>query len=237
MDTTQQLIALGMAWYVVFLFSLTVHEAAHAWVAHLLGDSTAYEGGQVTLNPWPHMRREIFGTVFIPLLSYAYSQWMMGWASAPYDPTWARRYPKRAAWMALAGPVSNLVLVVLSGIAIRVGMAMGHLEAPMSFRRFSETVVATSPGPWEGVATLLGITFFLNLLLFAFNLLPLPPLDGHAILPLFLPDSVTERYQEFMREPMWALLGILVAWNVFGYVFEPIKDVALMLLYPEVTYV
>lgn len=236
METTQQMIALGMAWYVVFLFSLTVHEAAHAWVAHLLGDSTAYEGGQVSLNPWPHMRREMFGTVLIPILSFAYSGWMMGWASAPYDPMWAERYPKRAAWMALAGPVSNLILVVLAGLGIRLGMAMGHLDAPASFRQFSEAVVATSPGPSEGVATILGIAFFLNLLLFAFNLLPLPPLDGSGVLPLILPEHIAERYRSFIREPMWSLLGILLAWNLFGTFFEPIKDLALALLYFEHSY-
>lgn len=237
MEMTQQFFALGVAWYVVFLFSLTVHEAAHAWAAHLLGDSTAYEGGQVSLNPWPHMRREFFGTILVPILSYGYSSWMMGWASAPYDPMWAQRYPKRAAWMALAGPVSNLILVVLSGVAIRIGVAMGHLQPPVSFSRFSEAVAATQSGPWEGIATLLGICFFLNLLLFAFNLLPLPPLDGSGVLPLLLPERIAERYQEFIREPMWSLLGILLAWNLFGTLFEPIKDIALALLYPEVTYV
>lgn len=236
METTQQLLALGLAWYVVFLFSLTVHEAAHAWVAHLLRDSTAYEGGQVSLNPWPHMRREMFGTVLIPILSFAYAQWMMGWASAPYDPMWAERYPKRAALMALAGPASNLVLVVLSGLAIRLGMATGHLAAPSSFRQFSEVVVATEIGPWEGVATMLGIAFFLNLLLFVFNLLPLPPLDGSGVLPLLLPENIAERYRAILREPMWSLLGILLAWRIFGSLFEPIKDLALAALYPEFTY-
>ncbi len=236
MDSAQQMLALGLAWYVVFLFSLTVHEAAHAWVAHLLGDSTAYEGGQVTLNPWPHMRREIFGTVIIPLLSFAYAGWMMGWASAPYDPLWAQRYPKRAAWMALAGPVSNLLLVLFSGLGIRLGMMAGYLEAPASFRSLAQVVSATQPGVWEGVATILGITFFLNLLLFAFNLIPLPPLDGSAILPLVLPQGIAERYRDMMREPMWSILGLLLAWRLFGSVFEPIKDLALALLYPEFTY-
>lgn len=236
MDSAQQMLAFGLAWYVVFLFSLTVHEAAHAWVAHLLGDSTAYEGGQVTLNPWPHMRREIFGTVIIPILSFAYAGWMMGWASAPYDPLWAQRHPKRAAWMALAGPVSNLLLVVLSAIGIRLGMMAGYLQAPTSFRSLAEVVTATEPGVWEGVATVLGISFFLNLLLFAFNLIPLPPLDGSAILPLVLPQQVAERYREMMREPMWSFLGLLLAWRLFGSVFEPIKDVAVALLYPEFSY-
>ena len=94
-------------WYVAFLFSLTVHEASHALAALKLGDPTAYRGGQVTLNPLPHMRREPFGTIVVPALSYIFAGWMMGWASAPYDPVWADRHPRRAGWMALAGPASR----------------------------------------------------------------------------------------------------------------------------------
>ena len=81
-------------WYVVFLLSVTCHEGAHAWAAYRGGDPTAYLGGQVSLNPIPHVRREVVGTVLIPLMSYMYAGWMMGWASAPYDPNWQDRYPR-----------------------------------------------------------------------------------------------------------------------------------------------
>src|SRR4051812_6354787 len=86
-------------WYVIFLLSLTIHEAAHALVALWGGDDTAYRGGQVTLNPWPHIRREPMGMVFMPLLTYFVSGWMIGWASAPYNPIWGMRYPRRQAAM------------------------------------------------------------------------------------------------------------------------------------------
>src|SRR5678816_411467 len=99
-------------WYVVFLFTLTWHEAGHALVALLGGDDTAYRGGQVSLNPWPHVRREPMGTVLIPILTFAYSGWMMGWASAPYDPEWGRANPKRLAAMSIAGPAANLLLAM-----------------------------------------------------------------------------------------------------------------------------
>src|SRR5262245_16849980 len=117
--------ALFPIWYVIFLFSLTCHEAAHAFAAKLGGDLTAYEGGQVSLNPWPHIQRAPVGTVVIPLLSFALSGWMMGWANAPYDPLWQQRYPKRAAWMALAGPLANFALVLIGVIAILIGGWMG----------------------------------------------------------------------------------------------------------------
>src|SRR5450759_2238487 len=76
---TEFLIA-GVVWYVVFLLSTTCHEAAHAWAAMLGGDLTACHGGQVSLDPIPHIRREPFGMVIFPLLTYATSHWMMGWA-------------------------------------------------------------------------------------------------------------------------------------------------------------
>jgi len=106
-------------WYVAFLFSLTCHEAAHALVAKLAGDRTAYEAGQGTLNPIPHMRREPIGMIVAPLVTYFANGFMLGWASAPYDPRWQQRYPKRAGWMALAGPGANFILVILAIGAVR----------------------------------------------------------------------------------------------------------------------
>src|SRR5688572_11626243 len=105
----------GAAWYGVFLFSTVIHEASHALASLKLGDDTAHRGGQVSLDPIPHISREPFGLVVVPLLSYILGGWMMGWASAPYDPHWAHKYPRRTGLMALAGPVSNLCLFLISG--------------------------------------------------------------------------------------------------------------------------
>lgn len=231
MEPTAEGLALGLVWYAAFLFSLTVHEAAHALAALKLGDETAYLGGQVTLNPLPHIEREPVGTILVPILSYAFAGWVMGWASAPYDPYWADRHPRRAAWMALAGPASNLAVVIVCGIIIRLAMAAGALEAPSS-ATFAVVTVAVQPGIWEALASLLSIMFSLNLLLFAFNLLPLPPLDGSGALPLVLKEEWVRGYQEFMRQPMFGLLGLLVAWNLFGELFRPLQILGLNLLYP-----
>src|SRR5690242_15690614 len=103
---TPDTLAIGLLWYVVFLLSTTCHEAAHALAAKRGGDLTAFHGGQVTLDPWPHVRREPFGMVLVPILSFLTGGWMMGWASAPYDPLWSQRCPHRAARMALAGPAA-----------------------------------------------------------------------------------------------------------------------------------
>ena len=228
--------ASALAYYVVFLFSATFHEAAHAWSAMRGGDLTAYHGGQVSLDPLPHIRREPFGMVALPLLSLVISGWPFGFASAPYNPRWAMRYPRRAAWMALSGPASNLVLVVVSLVLIRAGSALGVLAAPTSVR--FDLVATTELGaPWPALAFLLSVFFSLNLLLCIFNLLPLPPLDGSAALPLCLSPRATASYQRFLwGQPMLSWMGILVAWQVFPSLFDPIWLFAVNLVHSGVTY-
>jgi Zn-dependent protease len=230
------LLVLGVTWFVVFLFSTTLHEAGHAFAALKLGDPTAYEGGQVSLNPLPHIQREPVGMLLVPLISFAANHnWMMGWASAPYDPEWAHRYPKRAALMAAAGPAANLLLVIASGLLIRIGTWRGIFYAPDS-ANFS-TVTAAVEGSWAtGAVTPLSILFSLNLLLFAFNLVPLPPLDGSAILPAFMSDEVARRYRQILHQPMFSLIGLLAAWRVFPYISGPLQTLALNLLYPGAGY-
>ena len=232
---TPTFLADGLLWYVVFLFSTTLHEAAHAFTAMKMGDYTAYRGGQVTLNPMPHIRREPFGTVIMPILSFFLSGWMMGWASAPYNPEWALRYPKRSALMALAGPAANIVLVLVSAAFIRLGMFYDVFAAPdrISFMHITEAVAG---GNWTHVATMLSVFFSLNLLLFAFNLLPMPPLDGSGALPLFMSEKLGQRYMHVQHRSGWAIFGLLVAWKLFGYVYSPVHALAISLLYPGVQY-
>lgn len=228
-------IALGLLWYVAFLFSTTLHEAAHAWVALRLGDPTAYHGGQVSLNPLPHVRREPFGMVLVPIVVFALSGWMLGWASAPYDPAWADRHPKRSGLMALAGPASNLLLVLVSGVLIRVGLGAGWLVRPelrdTSFAEVLASLVASPPGQPETVAALLSIFFGLNLILFLFNLFPLPPMDGSGALPLVMSDRLAIAYRQALRHPGIAMAGLLLAWWIFPYVLWPVLGVALRILY------
>jgi Zn-dependent protease len=229
------LLVLGFTWFVVFLFSTTLHEAGHAWAAHKLGDSTAYEGGQVSLNPLPHIQREPIGMILVPIITFASMHWMMGWASAPYDPVWAHRYPKRAALMALAGPAGNLILMLTAGLILRLGMNAGiYKPFPMWLYglKYERLVEATTPGGLaEAAIAPLSILFFLNLILFFFNLVPLPPLDGSAVLPAFMSNETAARYHNFLHQPMISLLGLLLAWRVFPYVFSPVLFFALNLLY------
>ena len=124
-DLNPDLLVFGFIWYVAFLFSTTCHEAAHALVAKMGGDETAALGGQVSLNPVPHMRREPWGMIVIPILSFLTMHTMFGWASAPFDPLWERRHPRRSAWMALAGPTANFSLMFLAVIGLRIGAVAG----------------------------------------------------------------------------------------------------------------
>src|SRR4029453_14728484 len=135
----------GFLWFGVFLFSTTVHEAMHALVAWKGGDPTAYHGGQVSLSPIPHTRGEPSGMLVVPLLTSITQGWAMGWASAPYDPIWAERHPRRAALMAAAGPAGNLMIAVVAFALIKAGLLAGIFAAPSS-ANFSRVVVSATAG-------------------------------------------------------------------------------------------
>jgi Zn-dependent protease len=229
-------LASGLLYYLVFLFSTTVHEAAHAWAAKRGGDLTAYHGGQVSLDPRSHIAREPFGMVVLPVLSTLATGWPFGFASAPYDPEWALRYPRRAAWMAIAGPTSNLALVILAIICIRVGVLVGVFYAPES-AGFGRLVGTDSGGVWPGVAALTSIVFSMNLMLACLNVFPLPPLDGSAAVTLLMSDSTANRYQQMLwGSPLLGMLGMLLAWRLFDVVFYPVFWVVVGAIYPGVSY-
>lgn len=214
-----QMIVDGLMWYFAFLFSTVCHEAGHAWVALRGGDKTAYHGGQVSLDPLPHIQREPFGMILMPWLSFIINggQFMMGWASAPYDPYWAQQYPKRAAWMSIAGPAANFTIAIVAGLAIRFGLSLGILGA-------SERMMANSG---QGIYELLFILFKLNIILGTFNLLPLPPLDGFTAIGIFLPEATAAKLESFRQSAgAYQIVGLLVAWQVAGYFIGPVMTFA-----------
>jgi Zn-dependent protease len=227
----EQLLMLPL-WYVVFLLSITCHEAAHAFAAYRGGDPTAYLGGQVTLNPIPHVRREIFGTVLIPLITFLNMGWMMGWASAPYDPYWEDRHPRRAALMAAAGPVANLGLAVMAFVVLKIGLTFQVWSVAAPYPTLDRLVMATaeSPGLWDGLGRFCSVMLTLNVVLFLFNLIPLPPMDGAGVVAgLFEPARALRA--RIRANPLSALVGLLIAWYLFRYLFRPVYGWVLMLLY------
>ena len=214
--------------------SVTAHEAAHALAAYLGGDPTAYRAGQVSLNPAPHMRREPFGMVLIPVLTALTQGWCIGWASTPYDPRWERRHPRRAAWMAAAGPGANFALAVLALLALRAGLELGWFDAParISFGQ----LVAASTLPVEALGRILSILLVLNVILGLFNLIPVPPLDGATAVALLLPEDTGLRFREVLRTGRAGLVGLLLAWFLFAQAIGPVFALILRLVHPEVDY-
>jgi Zn-dependent protease len=158
--------------------------------------------------------------VVIPILSLIATNSLFGWASAPYDPTWERRHPRRAAWMALAGPATNYTLMLIAAMALRVGWTYHWLRVDDNGR-------ADFP------ASVLGVFFFLNLLLGTFNLLPVPPLDGSTGIMLFMSENRAHRYLDWLRGNSYAMVGLVVAVFGFQYVFEPIEGAAMYALLPR----
>ena len=220
-DLSPDLLMMGFIWYVVFLFSTTCHEASHALAAKIGGDSTAALGGQLSLNPIPHIRRSLYGMVLFPILSFIVSQGggMIGWASAPYDPLWERRHPRRSAWMALAGPAANFTLMLLAVAALRGGMML------QLFHRDPVTGAASFAG------TALQVLFFLNLLLGTFNLLPVPPLDGSTAIMLFMNETQAQKYLDWIRGNSFAMAGLLVGMFVFSKVFPYVEAFAMRIFF------
>ncbi|GAC1618952.1 MAG: site-2 protease family protein [Candidatus Acidiferrum sp.] len=178
-------------------------------------------GGQVTLNPIPHILREPFGMVVVPILSFLFFGGMMGWASAPFDPLWERRYPHRSAWMALAGPAANFTLMLLAALSLHGVSALGMIHFD------PET------GQMNFLGHVLKVFFLLNLLLGTFNLLPVPPLDGSTGVMLLMSEERAHGYLDWLRGNSYSMAGLVVGLFIFRRIFPFINQFASTLLLPS----
>jgi Zn-dependent protease len=222
----------GLLWFAAFLFSTTVHEAMHALAAYRGGDATAYLGGQVSLSPLPHIRREPIGMLVVPLLTAFTLGWAVGWASTPYDPTWAARHPRRAAAMAAAGPAGNLLIAVVAFAALRLGLAVSIFVAPDRVNFHHLVDAANDNALLTGLGELLAVLLVLNILLFVFNMLPVPPLDGASAITGVLPEAAAQLVRAVNASPAVSMLGLLIAWRVFPQVARPLFAAVLRLVHP-----
>jgi Zn-dependent protease len=206
-EITPEFIALGVTSYVVLLFSLSVHESAHAWMALRMGDDTAAQAGRITLNPVAHI--DPLGTLVIPLVQ-------MLWGGVPLL-AWARPTPVQPAnfkpgyfrkghlAVSAAGPLSNLLLALLFTAGFFV------------FCR----VVANPLAPGQPVLHLLTTGIFMNVGLCLFNLLPLPPLDGAWLASWGLPARLADSYDRLVEPWGATLLMLLVATGALGRLTGP----------------
>jgi len=209
-DLTPDNLAIGLTTYVILLFSLSVGESAHAWMAHKLGDDTALLEGRVTLNPIAHM--DPIGTVLFPLLQIFTGLLLLGWAKpTPYNPAnFGRQVTMRQGHMlvAAAGPTSNMILAVLLAIALVVAIRTGLI---------------TGGGDVSYIILVRGIE--LNIVLAVFNLVPIPPLDGSKVASFGLPGDLGERYDRIIGPYGFVLLMVLVMSGALRFVLNPIDSI------------
>lgn len=232
MDTE---LGIGLVWFLAFLFSTTVHEAMHAFAAWKGGDPTAYHGGQVSLSPIPHIKREPIGMLVVPLLTALTQGWAMGWASAPYDPLWAERHPQRAALMAAAGPAGNFLIALLAFGGLRAGLVTGMFMAPER-ATFHALVADGSTGDPNFLGTVLSVLLVLNVFVGLFNLLPLPPLDGFSVVSIFLPEEHAAKWRAIQSNAAMSMAGLFIAWQVFPLITGPLFSMLLKVVHPGQSY-
>ncbi|MGO4517418.1 site-2 protease family protein [Terriglobus sp. 2YAB30_2] len=196
--------------FVVLVFAFSIHEAAHAWMANRLGDPTARMLGRVTLNPVKHI--DPFGSVIMPLIAMFYHMPLIGWAKpTPVTPRNFKKYKRDDILVTLAGPASNLFVATASLLLLLIikhGTADGGrsvLTAVMVAFRIPQASTEGLPTLFP-IALLLYFGVLINLSLFVFNLIPLPPLDGSKVLRHFLPYSVLETYD---RIGMFSILILM----------------------------
>jgi Zn-dependent protease len=199
----------------VLVFSLTVHEAAHAWTAYRLGDNTARDLGRISLNPIVHI--DPIGTILLPLLAYISHAPLLGWAKPVPVRTRGLRNPRRdMILIAAAGPVSNLILATLASIVLRL---LPH--------------AAASLGAFD-VASPIGFLFWqafqLNLLLAVFNMVPIPPLDGGNVLANLLPTHLAYRFEQLRPYGIFVLYGLLLTGLLAEIINPPYGFLARLLL-------
>jgi Zn-dependent protease len=191
--------------FIVLLFSLTVHETAHAWTADRLGDPTARMLGRVSLNPVVHA--DPVGTVLFPLIAMISRFPLIGWAKpVPVDMRRLKQPRRDYMLVAAAGPASNLLIAIAAALVLAL-MPISPLEL--------DEINITVP-----VATLLSVAIRLNVLLAIFNMLPIPPLDGGNVLAGLLPRSLAVVFDQ-LRPYGFLLLYALMFTGGFNYLVGP----------------
>jgi Zn-dependent protease len=186
------------------LFAITLHEAAHGYVARHFGDMTAHAQGRISLNPVRHV--DILGTIVVPLIILVLSggRFLFGWAKpVPVNYSALRKPRQHMAWVAVAGPVANLIMALIWALLLKVSVLLPASGFTVPLQLMGEAGIVV------------------NLVFMFLNLLPILPLDGGRILASLLPRRAAWQYSKL--EP-WGLplLLLLLVTNVLGFVLEPL---------------
>ena len=194
---------------VVFIFSVVVHENAHGLAAERFGDSTARDLGRITMNPIPHI--DPIGSLLLPIAAFLSGVPFLGWAKpVPVNPANLRNPVVHNAYVAAAGPASNLLLALVAALLwIAVGVTFKHVPG----------LAVTGERSLLFFNTLCSSLITLNCVLAIFNLLPIPPLDGHWILMRYLPPGPREAMASVGRWGFFILIALLwsgLLWRIIG---------------------
>jgi Zn-dependent protease len=207
---------------VALIFSLSVHESAHAWMSNQFGDDLARLQGRITLNPVAHV--DPIGTLLFPAIAFFTGAPLIGWAKpTPVNPLKWRNKRVANFWVSAAGAISNFIIALLAGIALRAMYSFGVIDHRFQLLTTDSTIAT-------GAVELLGVFFILNVALGVFNLLPVPPLDGSKVLASILPESFEEGFEALERFG-FIILFIAVFTGVLGVIFNFVMPVAIALLF------
>jgi Zn-dependent protease len=209
--------------FAVLLFSLSIHEASHAWMADRLGDYTARYLGRVTLNPIPHI--DPFGTILFPLLQFFTHFPLIGWAKpVPINSIHLRNPHRDQIFISLAGPASNLLA---SCVAFCILMVL-KIASPEA-RGFIEIGILNKGSYLAPILLIVYYAMIINVLLAFFNLIPIPPLDGHWILYGLLPSGAASALER-MGSYGFLILYALMFLGVFSMILNPVVGFIIGLL-------
>ena len=193
------------------IFAITLHEAAHAYAARYFGDSTAYMLGRMTLNPIKHI--DPVWTILVPIVTLLVSPFVFGAAKPVPVNFGALRNPKRdMIWVAAAGPLANLAMMIAWAIVAKIAITLG------------------ATGPLYFLASVAEAGIFVNALLMVFNLFPLLPLDGGRILTGLLPDKLAYTFSRTEPYGMFILIALIVT-GVFGKFMWPLIEISMKSIY------